>query len=119
MNPYDTYKRQMVITAPLTKQLARLHQQAAIWTNQIVHFVEVGNFDEARKHIVYIEDILTFLRTTLNHRIDVSKKADSTYIFYYQMAVNWYINPQLCIEQHEHMYEFWETWAKTWEKVII
>ncbi|MCY0892696.1 MAG: hypothetical protein OWR52_04195, partial [Acidibacillus sp.] len=71
----------------------------------------------AREYIVQIEDILTFLRTSLNPDLEVSSYADATYIFYYNMAVSWFIDPSKVNEGYDSMLEFWESWAKTWIQV--
>ena len=117
MNPAEVYRTQAVYTAPPHVQIAQLHQQAAVWTRGVHADVEEQKIVEARQKIQYIQDIITFLRSSLDFQFEVSKKTESTYIFYYNLYVDWFLHPDKVIEDqeaYESAVEYWESWAKTW-----
>lgn len=117
MNPADLYRRQAVYTAPLQTQLAQMHELGAKMTREIAEFAEGGKIEEARAHIRHLQDMITFLRSSLDMDLEVSKSVDATYGFYYQILVKWYINPKDYAEELEAFVAFWESWAATWRKV--
>ncbi|PWI57281.1 flagellar protein FliS [Sulfoacidibacillus thermotolerans] len=117
MNPADVYRQQSVLTAPLPVKLAKLHERGALLTRQVRHFTENNEILRARDAITQIEDIITFLRSSLNPDLEVSSYVEATYIFYYDMAVSWYIDPNKVSEGYDSMLEFWESWARTWSQV--
>lgn len=119
-NPAEIYRMNAVYTAPANVQIAQLHNQASIWTKAIHAHVESGDLQEARQKITYIQDILTFLRSNLDFSIEVARKAESTYIYHYNVLINWYVHPSQVIEnieEYQTMVEFWDTWTKTWLSV--
>lgn len=119
-NPADVYRTQSVYTAPPNVQLAQLHQQSAIWTRGIREDVSQQQIAEARQKITYIQDIITYLRASLDFKLEAARQAESTYIFYYNLYVSWFMEPNRALENQEEydaMLEFWESWARTWLNV--
>ncbi len=117
MNASDVYRQQSVLTAPLPIKLAQLHERGAFLTRQTRQCAEQGDIPQAHDYIIQMEDILTFLRSSLNPNLEVSSYAEATYIFYYNMAVSWYLDLDKVAEGYDSMLEFWESWAKTWIQV--
>jgi flagellin-specific chaperone FliS len=120
MNRQDVYRANSVYTAPANVQIAQLHRQAAIWTKGIRADVSEGKIADGRQKIQYIQDIITFLRANLDFSFEVSRKAESTYIYHYKVLVDWFLYPQHVIDnedEYQAMVAFWESWAKTWASV--
>lgn len=120
MNRQDIYRTNSLYTAPANVQIAKLHQQAAVWTKGIRADVENELLADARQKIQYIQDIVTFLRSNLDFSYEVSRKTESTYVYYYNILVDWFLYPNHVIDREEEfvsMLDFWETWAKTWVNV--
>jgi len=116
MNPLNAY-RNSFYTTPLNTMLAQLHNQAAVFSKQAAQFIEDGDIVTGRQHIQYVQDIIAFLRSSLDMSLEVSEKTDSTYAFYYQIMVKWFLNPEKFPDDFGATIEFWESWAKTWAQV--
>lgn len=113
MNGLNAYRRSMVAAPPHTL-LARLHEQAGIFLENAADFADAGDAESARKHIQYVQDIIAFLRSSLDMEIDVSATVDALYAFYYRVLVNWYVKIDKRPEEYDAMLEFWRSWAATW-----
>lgn len=113
MNALDAYRRSMVVAPPHT-QLAKLHEQACIFTQNVAHFAKIGDVESARKNIQYVQDIITFLRSSLDMSIEVSGTADSVYAFYYRVLAKWYVDISETPPEYPSMLDFWKSWAETW-----
>ena len=116
MNPADIYRRNMV-AAPAHTLLAKLHEQAGIFTQQVAQFAREGNVETARKHIQYVQDIITFLRSSLDMTLEASQRTDVVYAYYYNVLVKWYLDVERIPDEFAVMLEFWQSWATTWTKV--
>lgn len=116
MNAANAY-RNAFFTTPFHVQLAQLHRQAGVFTKQVVDCIASGDIQSARTHIEYIQDIITFLRSSLDMSLEAAEKADATYAYYYKIMVRWFIEPQSYQEDVEQVVEFWDSWATTWSKV--
>ncbi|GMA64526.1 flagellar protein FliS [Alicyclobacillus fastidiosus] len=113
MNPANAY-RNAIYTTPLHVQLSQLHRQAGVFTRQVKEFVECGDIQSARKHIEYVQDIIAFLRSSLDMSLEVSKITDNTYAYYYNVLVRWFLEPNSCLEDFQDLISFWDSWADTW-----
>ena len=116
MNPAHIYRKNMV-AAPAHTLLAKLHEQAGIFTQQVAQFAREGNIEIARKHIQYVQDIITFLRSSLDMTLEASQRSDAVYAYYYNVLVKWYLNVERIPDEFDVMLEFWQSWAATWTKV--
>lgn len=117
MNPADIY-RKALFTTPLHSQLVQLHRQAGVFTRQAVEYIQQNDIQNAQKHIQYVEDIIAFLRSSLDLSLgDVSEKADASYAFYYSVMVRWFLHPETYVEDYQQVLEFWDSWAETWTQV--
>ncbi|MDQ0190670.1 flagellar protein FliS [Alicyclobacillus cycloheptanicus] len=114
MNPHDAYRRSSVYTTPLHVLLSQLHRQAGVFTRQAAEFAANGDTINARKHIQYTEDIIAFLRSSLDMSLEVSQKTDATYSYYYNILVQWFLDPSVVPDEYSAMLEFWDSWATTW-----
>jgi glycosyltransferase involved in cell wall biosynthesis/flagellin-specific chaperone FliS len=119
MNPYDAYKKNVVDTMPLNIQLAQLHARGAALTRQVKTDAEKGDIMAARARIQELEEFLTFLRSSLDPRLEISVQTDETYLFYYKMLIRWFLAPKEIPEEYDAFIEFWESWAKTWAKAQV
>lgn len=118
--PADIYAANSVYTMPPHIQLSQLHARGALLTKGIKADVEKGNYEDAREKITQVEDILTFLRSSLDLSLEVSRTTDGVYAFYYQTCVQWFLKPNAILEDEEtftSMISFWDSWAATWLKV--
>lgn len=117
MNPRDVYRQTSVQTMPLNIQLAQLHERGGLLTKLILELSRAQQINEMRKYIQELQDILTFLRSSLDMRLEVSKTTDSTYAFFYKVSVKWFLQPNSVEEDHDYMLSFWESWSDTWRRV--
>ncbi|QQE78111.1 glycosyltransferase family 2 protein [Alicyclobacillus sp. SO9] len=116
MNPFDAY-RKSVLTMPLNVQLAQLHERAGVLTQFIKEQAESQNVNAMRKYIEELQNIITFLRTSLDTEIEAASMTDQVYSYYYRLSVNWFLEPNKVLEDYDDAVAFWESWAQTWKKV--
>ena len=113
-NPYQVASVQ---TMPLNLQLAALHERGAYFCRQIARHFAAGDTQSAHADIRQLQDLLTFLRSSLDRSTDVAMRTDQTYEFYYRMAVRWYLEEQLPDDEYDAIVKFFESWADIWKKV--
>ncbi|MCY0893423.1 MAG: flagellar protein FliS [Acidibacillus sp.] len=116
MNPHQAYRNSFYTTSFHT-QLAQLHRQAGVFTQMARDFIQQGDIASCRQHIQYVEDIIAFLRTSLDLTFDAAEKTDAVYAFYYRILVDWFMQPEIIPNEFDDMIEFWQTWAETWIRV--
>ncbi|EJY54905.1 glycosyl transferase family 2 [Alicyclobacillus hesperidum URH17-3-68] len=116
MNPHRAYQSS-ALTMPLQVKIVKLHERALECVEQIRILHEQGEIMEARKYIQYVQDIITFLRSSTDTSTEAGKAADASYAFYYSMLVKWFLQPNLIVEQYQTMKEFWTSWTETWKKL--
>nr|NNM89951.1 glycosyltransferase family 2 protein [Bacilli bacterium] len=117
MNPAEIYRQRTVQSMPLHIQLAQLHTRGATLTKQVKEDYSQDRLQEGRANIEEIQNIITFLRSSLDPKLEVSTITDQTYAFFYKVTVQWFIQPNSIDEDYEAMLNFWESWADTWMKV--
>lgn len=118
MNALNAY-RNSFYTTPFHMQLAQLHRRAGFLTQEIARFVDDNDIEQARQCILQIEDIITFLRSSLEPDLEASTKADASYAFYYDIMVRWFLNPSAYKEEFDSVLQFWDSWTQTWENVTL
>lgn len=117
VNPMDVYRKNSVQTMPLNVQLSQLHERGALITQLIRELSDAGKVNDMRKYIEELQNILTFLRSSLDRRLEISQITDQTYLFMYKTTVKWYLQPNCVADEYEIMIDFWQSWAETWKKV--
>ncbi|RIV20812.1 glycosyltransferase [Alicyclobacillaceae bacterium I2511] len=117
MNPMEVYRRTTVQTMPFHIQLSQLHERAALLTQLAKELSEAGQINEMRKNIEELQNMITFLRSSLDQKLEVSKIADQTYAYIYKVMVKWFLQPNIVMEEYEMVLKFWQSWAETWRKV--
>lgn len=120
VNPYDAYRAKVVDTMPLNVQFAQLHERGMMITRQAHADAQSGNIPSLRDQLAQIQEILTYLRSSLDLRLEVARVTDQTYAYFYAMTVKWFVEPRRILEEnaeYEAMLNFWESWARTWSAV--
>lgn len=116
MNATNAYRRSMV-NAPGHTLVAKLHEQAGVFTENVLRFSSEGDTVSARKNITYVQDIISFLRASLDMSLEASRTVDAVYAFYYDILIKWYVNITEIPQETDAMLEFWSSWAHTWSRV--
>ena len=117
MNPADIYRKNAVLTMPLHVQLVKLHEQGSLLTQEILQCRDADDIPAMRARISQLQDIITYLRASLDRSISLADVTDQTYAFYYSTLVRWYLQPSAVEETYDAMLGFWTSWAETWMKV--
>jgi len=117
MNPADIYRTQAINTMPFNIQLSQLHERGALLTRQALADAESGQLQEMRTNLEELQNIITFLRSSLDPSLEVSAMTDQTYAYFYKVTVRWYLHPADIKEDYDAMIHFWQSWAETWRKV--
>jgi hypothetical protein len=119
MNPYQIYQNNSIFTMPLNAQLAEIHKRGALLVKQVKDYAIAGDTVQARAKIFDLEEMITFLRSSLDPSLEASVKADEAYLFYYKIVANWFLDPAKIPPEYDSMVYFWESWSQTWAKVNI
>ncbi len=119
MNPMDAYRKNVVDTMPLNIQLAQLHLRGSALAKQAKADAEAGKVMDVRSRIQEMQEILTFLRSSLDPTLEISIQTDEIYLFYFKMLIRWFVSPKEIPNEYDAFIEFWESWAKTWAKAQV
>ncbi|WP_258112540.1 glycosyltransferase family 2 protein [Alicyclobacillus sp. SP_1] len=117
MRASDIYLQTSVRSMPFHLQLASLHDRGVTLTTQILSYYEQCKYENMRKSIEDLENLITFIRSSLNPNVDGSREADLSYAYYYKVAVRWFLKPDSIADDHSSMLDFWKTWSETWRRV--
>ncbi len=119
MNVADYYRTNSILTMPLNVQLSQLHGRGGMLTKRIFEQAQAGRINDMRKDIEEMQNIITFLRSSLDPNLEVSAITDKTYAYFYNLTVKWFLHPASVAEDYAPMVEFWESWEQTWRKVSM
>ena len=117
VNPADVYRTQAINTMPFNIQLSQLHERGALLTRQVLSDAEANQLPGMRANLEELQNIITFLRSSLDPSLEVSAMTDQTYAYFYRVTVKWYLHPAGIKEEYDSMIHFWQSWAETWRKV--
>lgn len=94
INPYDQYKQQSILTMTSAEMVVKLYDAIIMQGNRAVIAVEQKDFQTSNEALIKIQDIYSYLLTTLNTEYEIGKNLESLYYFFRQQAIEANINKE-------------------------
>lgn len=94
INPYDQYKQQSILTMTSGEMVVKLYDAIITQGNRAVIAIEQKDFQTSNKALIKIQDIYSYLLTTLNTEYEIGKNLESLYYFFRQQAIQANINKE-------------------------
>lgn len=121
MNPFENYKNQLnnkIMMAKPGELTLMLYDGAIKFTNIAIVAVEKKNIEEAHKNILKVQDIISYLKNTLDLNYEISKDFLIIYNYIEKLLVKANIKKDIEIlnEINEHLHDIRDTWKKILEK---
>lgn len=86
-NPYAQYQEQSMMTMTPGELLQKVYAGLIKFLNMSASAIDEGNYQNANVYLQKSQDILTYLRSHLDHQIPISAQLDSLYTFFYQQCI--------------------------------
>lgn len=87
VNPYDTYKKQSVMTMTSGDLLISLYDELLKQLNLAKQSFAQNNMTEINKHLQKSQLIITHLNSTLNDQYEISKSLHSLYDYFMRTII--------------------------------
>ncbi|MBD5394860.1 MAG: flagellar export chaperone FliS [Lachnospiraceae bacterium] len=113
-NAYTQYNNSKVLTATPAELTLMLYDGAIKFCNIAIDAVEQKNVSKAHTNIVKVENIISYLRNTLDMKYAVSKEYERMYDYIQRRLVeaNLKKDAEILKEVNEHMREIRITWKE-------
>jgi|SRR5579875_1547109 len=120
MNPYQAYKQNSIATASPKAILVRLHDKALFELSLAKKAWQDSNLSEMRPHITRVQDIISYLHTSLDPMMQLSEKLGGLYRYYLFQLSKIFVQPteDLFTEVQAFFTEWRETWWKAEQQSI-
>lgn len=117
MNNFQNYKNQLnnkIMMAKPEELTLMLYEGAIKFTNIAIVAIKKKNIEEAHKNILKVEDIICYLKNTLDLSYEVSKDFLTIYNYIERLLVKANIKKDIEIlnEVNNHLHDIKDTWTK-------
>ncbi|MEG1447982.1 MAG: flagellar export chaperone FliS [Oscillospiraceae bacterium] len=92
INPYDQYKQQSILTMTAGEMVVKLYDAIIMNGNKAIIAIEKKDFQTSNKALIKIQDIFSYLLTTLNTDCEIGRDLDSLYRFFIGQIIESNIN---------------------------
>lgn len=115
MNPYlQIYQTNSVMLASPRENIIKLHTKMITELRAAQNDLSANDMDSMRSHIMRVQDILSYLRGSLDNSQDVSQNLAALYQWYIGELGKIFVNPQA--EMFEFLASQIHEWAEVWMK---
>lgn len=87
-NPYQQYKEKSILTMTAGEMVIKLYDAVIMQGNRAIIAIEEQDFETANKAMIRIEDIFSYLSTTLNTEYEIGRSLEYLYDYFYRETVN-------------------------------
>lgn len=87
-NPYAKYQENTVFTASPEELTLMLYNGLVKFIMKAQQAIDKNDIEQTNNDIIRAQDIVTELRSSLDHKYEISKQLDSLYEFIYTWLVN-------------------------------
>lgn len=87
-NPYDQYKEQSIMTMTAGEMVVKLYDAVIMHGNKAIIAIEQKDFETCNASLIRIEDIFSYLLTTLNTEYEIGKNLEYLYNYFYRETIN-------------------------------
>lgn len=92
INPYDQYKQQSILTMTAGEMVVKLYDAIITQGNRAIIAIEQKDYNTTNEALLRIQDIYSYLLTTLNTDYEIGKNLESLYYFFRQQTIDANIN---------------------------
>ena len=124
-NPYAQYANNKIMTASPAELTLMLYEGAIKFCNIAIGAIEEKQIQKANDNIIKAENIIEYLRETLNMKYAVSQDFDNIYAYLLSrlLEANIHKDPEILEEINTHLRSVRDTWKEvmrangiTWRK---
>jgi flagellar protein FliS len=116
VNVQQTYQQNSVITASPQELTLMLYNAGIKFLKLAKIAIENNQKEEAHKHIIRVQDILTELELGLNPEVEISKNMAALYDFMKYHLIQ--ANIKKDIKKIDEVLEFFEEFRNTWKQAM-
>jgi flagellar protein FliS len=116
VNVQQAYQQNSVITASPQELTLMLYNAGIKFLKLAKIAIENNQKEEAHKHIIRVQDILTELELGLNHEVEIAKNMAALYDFMKHHLIQ--ANIKKDIKKIDEVLEFFEEFRNTWKQAM-
>lgn len=113
-NAYAQYNKNKILTASPAELTLMLYEGAIKFCNMAIDAVERKDVSGAHKNIIKVENIIDYLRTTLDMKYAVAKDFERMYVYLHKRLIeaNTKKDAGILKEVNEHLRSIRDTWRQ-------
>lgn len=113
-NAYAQYNNNKILTASPAELTLMLYEGAIKFCNMAIDAVERKDVSKAHKNIVKVENIIDYLRTTLDMKYAVAQDFERMYVYLHKRLIeaNTKKDAEILKEVNEHLRSIRDTWKQ-------
>lgn len=113
-NAAAAYQNNKITTASPTELTLMLYDGAIKFCNIAIIGIEENNLNKANNNIIKTENIIAYLRSTLDFKYSVAKEFENVYNYIYERLISANINKdkEILSEVLEHLRVMRDTWKE-------
>lgn len=113
-NAYAQYNKNKILTASPAELTLMLYEGAIKFCNMAIDAVERKDVSGAHKNIIKVENIIDYLRTTLDMKYAVAKDFERMYVYLHKRLIeaNTKKDAEILKEVNEHLRSIRDTWKQ-------
>ena len=113
-NVYAQYNNNKILTASPAELTLMLYEGAIKFCNMAIDAVERKDVSKAHKNIVKVENIIDYLRTTLDMKYAVAQDFERMYVYLHKRLIeaNAKKDAEMLKEVNEHLRAIRDTWKQ-------
>lgn len=113
-NAYAQYNNNKILTASPAELTLMLYEGAIRFCNIAIDAVERKDVARAHKNIVKVENIIDYLRTTLDMKYAVAQDFERMYVYLHRRMIeaNTKKDAEILKEVNDHLHSIRDTWKR-------
>ncbi len=113
-NAYAQYNNNKIMTASPAELTLMLYEGAIKFCNMAIDAVERKDVAKAHKNIVKVENIINYLRTTLDMKYAVAQDFERMYVYLHRRLIEANTNKdaEILQEINDHLRSIRDTWKE-------
>lgn len=113
-NAYAQYNNNKIMTASPAELTLMLYEGAIKFCNIAIDAVERRDVSKAHANIIKVENIINYLRTTLDMKYAVAQDFERMYIYLHKQLIkaNTKKDVEILKEVNEHLHSIRDTWKE-------
>ncbi|MCI8927308.1 MAG: flagellar export chaperone FliS [Lachnospiraceae bacterium] len=113
-NAYAQYNNNKIMTASPAELTLMLYEGAIKFCNMAIDAVERKDVAKAHKNIVKVENIINYLRTTLDMKYAVAQDFERMYVYLHRRLIeaNTKKDAEILQEINDHLRSIRDTWKE-------